>query len=237
MPVSTEKATLTETVYGELRAELLRGELAPGAKLRISEIAAQRGVSPSVLREALTRLAEQGLVVAMPQRGFAVAELSIEALLDLTRARTIIESAALRESIADGDLAWEADVIAAHYRLRHTPLNNADGHVNLEWADAHRHFHHTLLAGGTSSRLTALADGLRDCSELYMYWSRELAHDDHRDAAAEHEEITELTLARDAGRATQALAAHIERTTEALVRYASAAGESASHQSHKNAPA
>ncbi|ORW10551.1 GntR family transcriptional regulator [Mycolicibacter longobardus] len=225
MTLSTEKATLAETVYSELRDELLRGGLAPGAKIRISDIAARRGVSPSVLREALTRLAEQGLVVAMPQRGFAVAELSVEALLDLTRARTLIESVALRESIADGDLAWESSVIAAHYRLRRTPLVNPDGHVNIDWAEAHRHFHHTLLAGGKSTRLTAVADSLRDCSELYLYWSRELAHDDQRDAAAEHAEIAEYTLARDADKAAEALAAHIERTTDALVSYANAAND------------
>lgn len=220
MTLSTEKATLAETVYNELRDELLRGNLAPGSKLRISDIAAKRGVSPSVLREALTRLAEQGLVVAMPQRGFAVAELSVDALRDLTRARVLIEAAALRESIADGDLAWASRVTAAHYQLQHTPLVNPDGHINSEWAEAHRHFHHVLLAGGKSSRLTAIADSLRDCSELYLYWSRELAHDDQRDAAAEHAQITELTLARDPDKAAEALATHIERTTEALVRYA-----------------
>jgi DNA-binding GntR family transcriptional regulator len=225
MPLSTEKATLAETVYNELRDELLRGDLAPGSKLRISDIAAKRGVSPSVLREALTRLAEQGLIVAMPQRGFAVAELSVESLRDLTRARTLIETVALRESIADGDLAWESSVIAAHHRLRHTPLINPDGHVNTEWAEAHRHFHHILLAGGKSTRLTAVADSLRDCSELYLYWSRELAHDDQRDVEAEHEAIAELTLARNADRAAEALSAHIERTTEALVRYANTADD------------
>lgn len=226
MTLSTEKATLTETVHNELRHELLRGDLAPGSKLRISETAARHGVSPSVVREALTRLVEQGLVVAMPQRGFAVPELSVEGLRDLTRARTLIETAALRESIADGDLAWESRVLAAHHRLRHTPATTADGHVSVDWSEAHRHFHHVLLAGGTSSRLTAIADSLRDCSDLYIHWSRELAHDDHRDVAAEHNEIAELTLARDADRAAGALAAHIERTTEALVRYTNLVGTS-----------
>lgn len=220
MAASAEKATLTETVYAELRRELLRGDLTPGSKIRISDIAVRRGVSPSVLREALTRLAGQGLVVAMPQRGFAVAPLSVEALQDLTHARTLIEAIALRESIVDGDLDWESRVIAAHHRLRRTPLLEPDGHVCADWAEAHRHFHHVLLAGGRSTRLTAIADGLRDCSELYMYWSRELAHDVQRDVAAEHAAIVEHALARDADQAAAALTSHIQRTTEALVRYA-----------------
>lgn len=222
MALSTEKSTLAEEVYDRLRHELLRGDLAPGAKLRINEIAGRYGVSPSVLREALTRLAEQGLIVAMPQRGFAVMELSVGDLEDLTRARRLVEAMALRESIADGDLTWESSVLAAHHRLRRTPMTNDDGHLTALWAQAHRDFHHVLLAGGRSTRLTGIADSLRDCSDLYIHWSRELAHDDRRDVAAEHQEIADLTLARDADGAADALAQHIERTTAALVRYAEA---------------
>lgn len=221
MTRSTEKSTLAEEVFDRLRHELLRGDLAPGAKLRINEIASRYGVSPSVLREALTRLAEQGLIVAMPQRGFAVLELSVADLEDLTRARRLVETTALRESIADGDLAWESSVLAAHHRLQRTPMTD-DGHINALWAQAHRDFHHVLLAGGRSTRLTGIADSLRDCSDLYIHWSRELARDDRRDVAAEHQEIADLTLARDADGAAAALAQHIERTTAALVRYAEA---------------
>ena len=47
------------------------------------------------------------------------------------------------------------------------------GHIGPEWAHAHREFHHVLLDGGRSARLTAIADGLRDCSDLYLHWSRD----------------------------------------------------------------
>lgn len=220
MAPNTQKATLTEKVYDRMRHELLRGDLTPGEKLRINDIAGRYQVSPSVLREVMTRLAEQGLIVAMPQRGFAVMELSIADLEDLTRARRLVETMALREAIADGDLTWEGGVLAAHHLLERTPMTNGDGHVSSEWAEAHREFHHVLLAGGRSSRLIGIADSLRDCSDLYIHWSRELAHDDRRDVASEHRAIAELTLARDADGAGAALAQHIERTTAALVDYA-----------------
>lgn len=219
MVQSTPSATLAEGVYLRLRGELLRGDLAPGSKLRINDIAGRYGVSPSVLREVLARLAEQGLVVAMPQRGFAVMELSLSDLEDLTHARRLIEMMALRESIADGDIAWESRVLAAHHLLDRSPMNTPDGHVTDQWAQAHADFHHVLLAGGRSSRLTAIAGNLRDCSNLYLHWSRELAHDTGRDVAAEHREIADLTLARDADGAAEALGRHIERTTQALVDY------------------
>ncbi|HXA91175.1 MAG TPA: GntR family transcriptional regulator, partial [Mycobacterium sp.] len=64
-------------VFDVLRAELLSGVLKPGVKLLMVELASRFSVSQSVVREALTRLAEQGLVVATPQRGFRVRELSV----------------------------------------------------------------------------------------------------------------------------------------------------------------
>lgn len=221
----TVKPTLAEDAYDRLRLELLRGDLAPGARLRINDIAGRYEVSPTVLREAMTRLSEQGLIVSMPQRGFAVMELSVADLEDITRARCLVEATALRESIADGGPAWESRVLAAHHLLQRAPMLTDDGHIGPEWAHAHREFHHVLLDGGRSARLTAIADGLRDCSDLYLHWSRELAHDPGRDVPAEHQEIVDLALAHDADGAAAALGRHIERTTAALVAYASELSE------------
>ncbi len=228
MAPRTDNATLAETVYNNLRDELLRGEHAPGSKLHIGETAARHGVSPSVLREALNRLAERGLIVAMPQRGFTVAELSVDDLRDISRARTLIEGMALRESIEHGDLGWESDVLAAHHRLQHTRVTNPDGRLNTMWSEAHREFHHVLLAGGPSKRLTSIADDLRDCSELYIHWAWVLAHDEHRDVAGEHRTLADLTLARDADRAAAALVSHIEHTTEVLIEHVNMGGSSRS---------
>jgi DNA-binding GntR family transcriptional regulator len=214
------KATLTSMVYEALRARVLEGELPPGTKLRLNDLTTEYGVSLGVVREAITRLAEQGLVRANPQRGFSVTPLSIEDLEDLTRARVLVETLALRESIKHGDLAWESTILATHHMLQRTPMVCADGHVSPAFVRAHRAFHHALLAGCGSSRLESVATSLRDCSELYQQWSRELAGDIERDVG-EHQRLTQLTLDRDEERAAAALAKHIERTTEALVSYAS----------------
>lgn len=186
----------------------------------MNDFTKQYGVSLSVVREAVTRLAGEGLVDASPQRGFAVASLSVEDLQDLTRTRVLIETLALSESIKHGDLAWEASVLASHHALAGTPMLTPQGHVDPAFTVAHRKFHHTLLAGCGTVRLETIATGLRDCAELYQHWSQELARDTDRDIAAEHRMIAELTVARDETGATQALREHIERTTAALVAYA-----------------
>lgn len=220
MPTSPPKPTRVQEVYDRIRGSLLGGDLRPGSKLKMNDFTQQYGVSLSVVREAVTRLAGEGLVDASPQRGFAVATLSIDDLQDLTRARVLIETLALSESIKVGDLAWEASVLAKHHALAHTPMMTPAGHVDPAFTVAHRNFHHTLLAGCGSSRLEDIATGLRDCAELYQHWSQEFARDATRDIAAEHKTIAELTVARDEPGATQALRDHIERTTAALARYA-----------------
>ena len=220
MPTSPAKPTRVQAVYDRIRGSLLGGELAPGSKLRMNDFTEQYGVSLSVVREAVTRLAGEGLVDASPQRGFAVATLSIDDLQDLTRARVLIETLALAESIKVGDLAWEASVLATHHALARTPMMTPGGHVDPAFTVAHRDFHHALLAGCGSSRLEDIATGLRDCAELYQHWSQEFARDVTRDIAAEHQTIAKLTVARDEAGATAALRDHIERTTAALVRYA-----------------
>jgi DNA-binding GntR family transcriptional regulator len=67
------KGTLTVSVYDRLRPRLLSGELLPGSRLKISDFGAEYGVSLSVVRDVVSQLAEQGLVQASPDRGFAAA--------------------------------------------------------------------------------------------------------------------------------------------------------------------
>jgi DNA-binding GntR family transcriptional regulator len=217
---ATEPKTHSEEVYASLRAELLSGTFLPGSKLRLAGLGTRYGVSLSVVREAMTRLAGEGLVRALPQRGFCVTPLSVEDLLDLTRARVLIETSVLRESIGQGGLEWESAVIAAHHTLQGTTYTTAEGHLGGAWSQAHHAFHRALLTGANSPRLESIATELRDCSLLYQHWSIEIAHDLDRDVAAEHRNIAELAVARDAEGAVKALTEHLERTTAALLAYA-----------------
>lgn len=217
--MTVAEGTRTSSVYETLRADLLAGRVEPGAKLRLAALGSRFEVSLSVVREALTRLSEQGLVVANPNRGFSVVSLSPEDLIDLTRTRIDIETLAVRRSVEQGSLEWETGLVAAHHHLAGTPITGPDATVNEAWVASHRQFHRALLAGCASTRLEAIATALRDSAELYRIWSRSIAHDEDRDIACEHRRLTELAIARDADATAEALAAHIQRTTDALLRY------------------
>jgi DNA-binding GntR family transcriptional regulator len=218
--VTVPPQTRTGEVYDALRSDLLNGVLAPGQKLRMVELAERFGVSQSVVREALTRLAEQSLLVASPQRGFRVRDLSVRDITHLTEARVQIESIALRLAIERGDIRWETGILTAHHVLEHTTTLNDDHTFNENWTVHHREFHAALLAGCANDHLEAVAQSLRDCAELYRRWYWALADDHHRDIAAEHRRLKELCLGRDADTAVEVLTEHIERAPRELIAYA-----------------
>lgn len=213
-------ATRAEAVYQRLRADILAGKLRPGERLPFASLTDVYEASTGVLREALPRLVEQGLVFSEAQIGFRVADISVEDLRHLTEARILIETMALRQSIEHGDVSWESRLLAVHHTLTRTPLaHDGDSAVSEEWRAAHADYHSVLAEACLNPRLQSIANGLRDAAELYRSWSRGLRKgaDDVRDVAAEHRRILEATLARDATEAVQALTDHIQHTSQALL--------------------
>jgi FCD domain len=157
-----------------------------------------------LFENALTRLGEQGLAVACPQRGFRVRPLSVADIAGLTESRVEIESVALRLAIERGDVQWETGVVAAYHLLERTPVVNDSPLVDEWWAARHSDFHRALIAGCSNRRLQAVVEGLRDSAELYRRWYWALAGDHHRDLTAEQRELKGLSLARNAGPAIEA---------------------------------
>lgn len=225
--IDTGASTRTDEVYQVLRKDLLNGRIAPGEKLRLLALSARFEVSQSVTREALVRLTEQDLVVANPQRGFRVRDLSVQSIEALTEARVEIELVTLQLAIERGDVHWETSVVASYHLLEKTPVVLDDGSFNEDWAERHRAFHRALLSGCANPYLDAVAAKLRDCAELYRRWYWALTGDNHRDIATEHRLLKELALAHETNSALSLLRAHIERAPFKLIAYAEEHGMSA----------
>lgn len=211
-------SSLTQDVYERLRADLLACRLQPGARLKIGELCRTLSVSLSAVREALSRLTSEGLVVAEPQRGFRVAPISAEELCDLTTVRAQIEGMCLERAIAVGDVAWESQLVAAFHRLSRTPEREpADPErMNEAWSAAHAAYHEALVAACDSPWLLRLRAILYAQSERYRRLSVPLARL-ARDLNREHQDIMKAALGRDAGRARVLMTQHLELTTRALL--------------------
>ncbi len=212
------KQTKAERVYSQLRADILAGRHKPGQRLRYAELCALYGTSMGVLRESMLRLAEQGLARGESQQGFQVTPLSADDLIELTEVRRDLETLTVRRAVADGDVEWEARLLAAHHRLTRTPTADPDDPERLSdaWVAAHAEFHQALLEGCGNQRLKALTAALRDSAELYRRWSLALASEP-RDVGVEHAQILEAAVARDVERVASLLAEHIELTAKILL--------------------
>jgi GntR family transcriptional regulator, carbon starvation induced regulator len=206
--------TVTTLVFERLRTDILGAHFRPGDKLRFRELRARYGVGVSPLREALTRLVADGVVVLEDQRGFRVAPVSRADLQDLTRLRQQLEATALEQSIAEGDEEWEVKVMAAFHRLSKLPEHEpGDARLmNEQWARRHEEFHFALVSACVSPRLLQFRKMLFDQSERYRRLSK-VYGSGPRDVLAEHKAIMEAALARDTSLATALLADHLGRTT------------------------
>lgn len=215
-PETETPKSQASSVYETVRSDIIAGRHAPGKKLKIQDLASELKVSPGAVREALSRLVPEQLVVSRDQRGFAVSPLSIADLEDLTNLRCDIETIALRRSIERGDVRWEAALIAIAHRLRATPARR-EGELTPDpsWVVAHAEFHTALISACGSRRLLALHTQLYEQSERYRGLSAHLEAE--RDVASEHQEIVDLALARDAQGVVNAMIKHMRRTTHLIV--------------------
>ena len=214
---TTTGVSLTEDVYGELRDALLHGRLAPGSKIHLGSLAAERGVSLGVVREAVTRLASERLVDAVLQSGFRVRSISVDQLRDLVDARCAIEKLVVTDSVRHGDTRWEAALIGAHHVLKNTALSTADGY-NPAWMNAHRAFHEALAAACPNATLRNVRSQLFDEGELYRTWSSPRGN--KRNIGAEHDDLVSAAMAHDADRAGQLIVAHLRHTARLAERFA-----------------
>ena len=212
-------SSVTQDVYEHLRADLLACRLQPGARLKINDLCGMLSVSLSAVREALSRLTSEGLVVAEPQRGFRVAPISAEELRDLTEVRAQIESLCLERTIALGDVGWESNLVAAFHRLSRTPERQPGDpqRMNEAWSAAHAAYHAALVSAGDSPWLLRLRAMLYAQTERYRRLSVPVA-EVARDLNREHQEIMQAALARDAARAKELMTQHLELTTYVLLK-------------------
>ena len=212
-----EEITLADKAYRHLRDDIVAGLLAPGDRLRIARLSERYRIGASPLREALSLLTSEYLVVMEGQRGFSVSPTSVAELDDLSRVRCDVENDALRRAIAVGDDAWESGIVAAFHQLGKADRRRREdpGAHAAAWETSNREFHRALVAACDSPWLERLRELLYYQHERYRRIS--LSHPDPaRDLHAEHRAIMDATLERDAERATRLSEAHIRRTTEAV---------------------
>lgn len=221
MAVTEEASSRSESIYLDLRRKLISGYYTPNHRLKLSDLCAESGVSVSVVREALTRLAEQGLIQSQPNKGFFIPIYTADEINDLAFMRMQIEPLAIRLSIERGSAAWEASVVATHHELRLTPRvpASADLVSAEQWSRTHAAFHAACAAACGSPRLIRLRQRLYDEAEA-MRQMAGLSGGRSRDVEGEHAAIAQAIVAHNADRAAELIVKHIEITASLSVKAA-----------------
>ena len=198
--------TRTEWADQRLRQAILHGTFSPGQTLVISTLAAEFGVSPTPLREALRNLSAEGLVELTSHGSARVANVTPAEVTEIYELRLLLEPLALERSVACGDELYRAAVTNAFKALTASKVaRHAD----------HAAFHRALLAACDSSWLHRFATTLADRSSLMITVSIPGRGPDY-DTAAAHRHLMELAASGDAAAAAAELTRHLRGSLDAL---------------------
>lgn len=219
-PAEAEEDAASGDIFRSLRSDIVSGSLKPGARLRFIELQARYGIGTSPIREALSRLAADRLVIQEVNRGFSVPPVSLADFGDITRLRLMLERAAIRDSIANGDEAWEEELVLAHHRLRRLGRPESDPEdesIPEEWERRHRAFHMALIAACQSPWTLHFCGVLYDQFDRYR---RRAGRDAMTQAglSRQHDQLAEAAIARDTERADSILEDHINTTAKMVAR-------------------
>lgn len=197
--------TLAEKAFDTLHQAIITGQLRPGTRLPIEELAEVLEMSPMPIREAVRRLHATGLVENIPHRGARVTELSITDLAEVYEARLALEVLAIRRAAEWFDPEHEANA-----RQRLEALNQMSDDNSAATSAAHAAFHFALYDAADSAWLLRLIRPVWETSERYCLevpQCRQLAA-----RTGEHENILEACVAHDPDRAAIALRDHLATT-------------------------
>ena len=198
--MAIQRLNLRDQVREELLNWLADGRLPPGQRLEEERISRALGVSRTPLREALTSLASDGLVEAIPHRGFRVPKLSAERVRNLHPVVGALEGLAVRLS------GPQAAPLAAQLDAFNERLGSA--HLSaMQRADLDRRWHETLVSRNPNRELGQLLERVRGRLRPYAgSWERSAR--DIEQARSEHAEIARLLAQGKADEAAEAVLRH-----------------------------
>ena len=196
---------LREEVFYTLREGILKGELKPGERLMEITLADRLGVSRTPIREAIRKLAIEGLVVIEPRKGARVADIDKQELNDVLELRRGLEELAIKkacERITDEELK-NLEIAAKEFS------GLVSGNHLMALAEADVHFHDVIYRATHNRRLVQLLNNLRE--QMYrfrMEYLKDEASRKHLDA--EHQEILMAIRKKDVERAHKYICQHID---------------------------
>jgi DNA-binding GntR family transcriptional regulator len=190
--------------YDEIRSLIVDGSLAPGSRLRQGELADRLGISRGSVREALRRLAGDGLVIVEVNRGFFVAPVGLDDVRQRLEARLALEPQIARLAAAR---RTEPDLVAMRTAIEDEVAAGTSDEVH----DASRGFHMAVAAATQNPEFIRILDGLWIADVGRRLLAQRRSSDDWQDHdVQEHRALVGAIEAQDGDQAARLMGEHVE---------------------------
>jgi GntR family carbon starvation induced transcriptional regulator len=213
-----EDASLTHRAYSRLRSDLISCRLPAESRLNVAKLQKDLRVSQAAVREALSRLTAEGLVIIERNAGFRAAPISRSGFRDLTAACANTEVPCLRSALEQGDLEWEGQLLATYHIAGKVLDRVVAGSEDISaYVSYRQEFHETLLS---------------PCKNQWMLWSWRLLYAQHMryrhtfkalllfesDLKSDYAFFIDRVFARDADAAVRACLENYEKVAQFVER-------------------
>ena len=207
-------------VVERLRSDIVSSVYEPETRLKFADMTKRYDVGIGTLREGLSQLVSEGFVTLEAGKGFRVAPVSREELIEITEHFIELEKRALTDAIAHGDDDWESHIVSAHHRLNIIEKLSWPERMerHSEWVQRHREFHESLVAACRGKWLFRLRSLMFNQLDRYRFVTKMAPQGLGKEKFEEHRQIMLATLDRDTDKAVQLIEHHIRDTSERVVK-------------------
>ncbi len=210
----TKKRTLADEVASTLREAIFTGHLAPGEQIGEEALAKSLTVSRGPIREALSQLEHEGLIISQDNRRKFVARLSREDLEEVYSLRTVLELLAVREAVRNAGPKEFKEMQAIVDKM----VTYAEaGMTEKQAAEMDISFHDALCRASKHKRLYQIWSDLHQQIQIVLL-SRNVANEDFREhAVSSHQSILDAIRENDEERATSLMRTHLQASYDRII--------------------
>jgi DNA-binding GntR family transcriptional regulator len=218
-PAVTPPLALPDRIYAALKHRILTCSMQPGERIVEKDLCTEMAVSRTPVREALNRLALEGLVAITPYRGYAATPISVKQFRELCEVRRIVESesAGLAAERATGVN------VAALRRVAELTYTRGAAQTYEAYLRANSAFHLALVQATGNAQLESIVMSSLDHHQRPLYLGLDVGMD-AKAATAEHHQVVDAVAAKDAALARRLMFTHIAHAEDRIVSALTAAG-------------
>lgn len=199
--------TSSDSVYMDLRGKILSRELKPAQRLLEVKIANEMGVSRTPVREALRRLANEGLVKIVPNSGARVASPTVHEMDNSYSVREYLENMSVELACRTGMDKRTLERLDGLVRDGDVAFENGDSDAFLA---ANADFHRVIAEAGKNYVLSEYVDNIIQRTNVYVYFYSKFIEADNA-SSGEHRAILRAIAQRDRIGAQELMKAHLQR--------------------------